>query len=76
MVSLGALGTLVTLAETAVRAAKAVKDLRATGNTEAAGVLETECTRACKAIVRAAARRRAGSRKAKGQSRQTSGRFT
>jgi len=66
---------LVSLAETAVRAAKAVSDLRKTGNTEAATVLETECTRACKAIVRTAARRRSASHRARKQTKNSQGRF-
>lgn len=75
MVSLAALGRLVALGETAVRAAKAVSDLRKTGNAEAANVLETECTRACKAIVRTAARSRTSHNRAKKQTRGSSGRF-
>lgn len=75
MVSLAGLAGLVALAETAVRAAKAVSDLRKTGNTEAASVLETECTRACKAIVRAGARRRASARRANTMHRSSAGKF-
>ncbi len=75
MVSLAALAGLVGLAETAVRAAKAVSDLRKTGNTEAATVLEAECTRACKAIVRTAARRRNAGARARKQTRSSHGRF-
>lgn len=76
MVSLAGIAGLVALAETAVRAAKAVSDLRKTGNTEAAAVLEAECTRACKAIVRSAARRRQSSHRAGKQHRNSSGKFT
>jgi len=76
MPTLAGIMGLVTLAETAVRAAKAVSDLRKTGNPEAAAVLETECTRACKAIVKSAARRRAGATKARKQTRMSNGTFT
>jgi len=75
MPTLAGIAGLVALAETAVRAAKAVSDLRKTGNAEAANVLETECTRACKAIVKTAARRRSAASKARKQTRSSSGKF-
>jgi len=75
MPSVAGLIGLVGLAETAVRAAKAVSDLRKTGSHEAANVLETECTRACKAIVRTATRRRTASNRARKQVKNSKGRF-
>ena len=69
-----AIERLLTAAEIAVRAAKAVKQLRDTGNQGAAAVLETECNRACRAIVQTAARRRAAAARARKQTR-SGGRF-
>lgn len=70
------LENLLRVAEIAVRAGSAVKALRKNGNSEAAAVIEKECTAACKKIVSVARGRRAGANRARKQLRGTGGRFT
>lgn len=70
------LENLIRVAEIAVRAGQAVRALRKNGNEEAARVLETECTAACKQIVGVAKRRRASAARASKAARDNSGRFS
>jgi len=64
-----ALEKILTVAEIAARAAKAVGALRKAGQNSAASVLEQECNRACKAVVRVAASRRSAAKRARSQMR-------
>lgn len=66
---------IITIGELLARGAKTVKALTASGNGESAQVLQAECNRIAKQIVGASRRRAAASRRARNQTRSTTGKF-
>ena len=70
-----ALERIITVAELLARGAKTAKALTASGNGEAASVIQAECNRLARGIVAGSKRRSAASRKARGQTRNSSGSF-
>lgn len=66
---------IISVAELLARGAKTVKALRAGDNGEAATVIQAECNRIAKQIVSGSRRRAAASRRARNQTRSSSGTF-
>ncbi len=66
---------ILAVGEALARGARVVQALTKGGNGEAAAVIQAECTRLGKQIVTASKRRSAASKRARGRTRDSRGRF-